>query len=130
LNNNRGNVLTSLDGLLSRLALAVTTQETTAEGITSTVGVYNLVLINRDDGVFGSASVGGNDSGVFTLSDDDQARAGVVDFGELGEVDGDFLDVGQTQVVRFREGKSFGFVTYSTKIMDRRLDKHFDRQAV
>lgn len=102
---NRGSNVLTLDELGN---------ETTAESISSTVAVNNLVLGDGNNGVFLDRAISLGDNGVVdSLGEDNETLALGVDLGELGNVGGNSLDIlGVGQVV----GKGIGLgLTLVTK---------------
>jgi hypothetical protein len=101
-NTHSTHLVARLDGLLPRFAGKVSSQETTDESITSTVGIDDLVraqLGNREDlgGVWGSR--GDQHCRLGTLGEDNDTRLGGVDFRKGGDSlgdGGDVLDIRET----------------------------------
>lgn len=102
---NRGSNVLTLDEL---------GHETTAESISGTVAVNNLVLRDGNNGVLLNRAIRLDDNGVVnSLGEDNKTLALGVDLGELGNVGSNSLDVlGVGQVV----GKGIGLgLTLVTK---------------
>jgi hypothetical protein len=105
--------LSDIDSLVQRLALNQGGHETASEGVSSTVGVVDLLLPNGVDGVLLNLVLAllGDDGGLGALGDDGDAGALGVGLGQVGEVLGDGGDVGLGgQAVRLGVGARLGLV--------------------
>lgn len=107
--------MTKINALFQGFALDNTSNETTSESVTGTVGVVNLLLGDFVNGeLLGLNTACGRDSshgGEGTLCNDHDTGALGVLLLEGGELLGDFGDVGQTPAVALGVGEGFGFVT-------------------
>lgn len=111
-----GKPLTHVNGLLKRLALDNTSNETSGERVTGTVGVVDLVLL---DGVYRNLldiSVttllcGHGNGWVGALSDDNSPRSLGVLFGCGGNLLRNLLDVLGLPAMRLGECGGFGLIT-------------------
>lgn len=127
-----GQPLANINSLVDALTSDESTDETTGESISGTVGVDNLLAGEGVDGEGLGRGLAGwvgsdDDRGLSTLSDDNEARTGSIDLGELGNglrnldnVGGLILSVPvrcdslwdtYVQAVRLRIGESLGLVT-------------------
>jgi hypothetical protein len=104
--------MTSIDTLVNILdALSVETKETTAETITSTVGINDLVFGNLLNWVDRDLVTNGNNGFIRTLSEDNDTRTLSVGLGQLGELDSNFLEVFGVPTSNLGVAASFIFVT-------------------
>jgi hypothetical protein len=87
--------LSQVDGLIQRLALNQASHEAAGEGVTSTVGVVDLLLADGVDGVLLDlvAALLGHNGRLGALGDDSDTRALAVGLGEVGQVLGNGRDV-------------------------------------
>ena len=104
--------LTHVNGDLDRLALNKTSDETTSEGITCTVGVVDLLV---SDGVNGELldirlSLDSDKGGKRALGDNGDTLTLAVLLGKVGKVAADVLGLLGGQVVRLSVGGSLGLV--------------------
>lgn len=101
------NALTQyLEGLLeNNLA-----EETTNKGISSTVGVNNILSWDGVDGVLLHLTIDGNDGGLSAVGDD--GHTGVLALlGQSGHLQSNLLEVGGTKLLCLSEVSSLGLVT-------------------
>lgn len=107
--------MTHVDGLLERLALDDTSNETSSESVTGTVGVVDLLLL---DGVYGNLLdigvsallCGYGDGRVSALSDDDSPGSLGVLLGCAGNLLCNLLHVLGLPAMRLGEGGGFSLV--------------------
>ena len=107
--------LTHVNGLVKRLALYDTSNKTTSECITGTVGVIDLVVADGVDGELFDVSVttllcADRDGRVGALGKDYCPWTLAVLLGQVGDLLSNLLDVLGLNVVRFGEGGGFGLV--------------------
>src|SRR6478752_557196 len=95
------------------LVLEDTSQETTSKGVTSTVGVVDLLLLDSVNGELLNIvlTLDSNQSRVGTLSDNGNSLSLVVLLGEVGEVLDDILGLLAGKVMGLGVGGSLGLVT-------------------
>lgn len=110
-----GEPLAHVDGLLERLALDDTGDETTGKGITGTVGVVDLVFGDCVHGDFLDIDVAAvlcadGNGGVGALGDDDGPWSVGVLLGQAGNLLRNFLDILGLVTVGFGECGGFGLV--------------------
>ncbi|KAH3685596.1 hypothetical protein WICPIJ_003426 [Wickerhamomyces pijperi] len=109
--------LALVDGLLQRVAVDQTSKQTTSKGVTGTVSVFDLIRVQGMDRVFvdlvgvSGRVVGDSDGWFQTVGDDHGSVLLGIDLWFLGNVLGDFLQIGGLQTVRLSISSSFGFVT-------------------
>lgn len=107
-----GKPLSHIDRLLKGLALDNTSAQAAGKGVTSTVGIVDLLLGKLQNGEFLDVLLAlDSDDGWFgALGDDGDPLALLVFLGQVGELLGDLLDVGQLPVVRLGVGGGLGLV--------------------
>ena len=111
-----GEPLAHVDGLFERLALDDTRDETACKGITSTVGVVDLVFADCVDRYFLDIDItavlrADSDGGVGTLGDDNSPWSLGVFLGQVRNLLRNFLDVLGLVTVGFCECSGLGLVT-------------------
>jgi hypothetical protein len=111
-NDEASKVMTSIDTLVDVLnALSVETKETTAETVTSTIGVNNLTGSNFVNGVDGNLVTDSNNGFFSTLSEDNDTGALGVSLGELSELDSNLLEVLSAPASNLGVAASLIFIT-------------------
>eukprot|EP00128_Syssomonas_multiformis_P012370 Colp12_sorted_trinity150504_noHs@19493 len=110
LDNLASSVMTCTHTLRDVLAEQVLAEEPAHKGITSTVGVHNLVSSDRDNGVLGDLAVACNNGGLGALGDHNKAR-GAAGLGESGQLECNLSNILGPESVLLGEGGCLGLVT-------------------
>jgi len=112
LNAQASEPLAKVNAFIERLAIDDTSAEPAGKGITSAVGITDLLLSDLVDGVLldGILALNGNDGRLSALGDDGNALSLRVDLGQICERLGNLLDVGETEAVRLGVGRRLALV--------------------